>query len=54
MITDHGPDPCGQNVGKPADTGNYRGRVCAGLLDAGGRAETLVDDKSAQVMRHAV
>jgi hypothetical protein len=54
MIIDHGPVPCGQNVGKPAYTGHRQGGDDAGLLDAGGRAETTVDDTSAPLVRHAV
>jgi hypothetical protein len=54
MIINHGPDLCEQNVGKPAYTGHRQGGVDAELLDAGGRAETLVDDTSAQVVRRAV
>jgi hypothetical protein len=42
MIIDYGPVPCRQNVGKPADTGHGQDGADAGLLDAGGRVETLV------------
>ena len=45
---------CWQNVGKSADTGHRQGGTDADSLDAGGRAETLVDDTSAQVVSHAV
>jgi hypothetical protein len=54
MIIDHGPVPCRQNVGKPADTGHRQGRYDADLPDAGGRAETFVDATSAPAVRHGV
>ncbi|MGZ6693795.1 MAG: hypothetical protein ACXVHQ_41230, partial [Solirubrobacteraceae bacterium] len=54
MIIDHGPVPCRQNVGKPADMGQLEGGAIAGLVDSGGRAQTFVDDTSAPAVRYSV
>jgi len=54
MITDHGPVPCWQNVGKPADAVTVKAASTPVSPDVAGRAETLVDDTSAPAARHAV